>query len=144
MELEEQAIETHNEVIVEERFLAWRAGTGSPYDLLAENVAWTISGRSLASKTYHGREAFLEGVIRPFNARMKEKLKPTIRKIFADGDWVIILFDASGIAIDGLPYENTYSWYLRLEDDLIVEAFAFFDSITFDDLWKRVPAVRSE
>jgi len=31
-------------------FNAWKAGTGSPYDLLADDATWTIVGRSLASR----------------------------------------------------------------------------------------------
>jgi uncharacterized protein len=48
------------------------------------------------------------------------------------------LFDASGTARDGKPYNNTYSWYLRLRDGQIVEAIAFFDTIEFTDLWERI------
>src|SRR5262249_47076224 len=76
--------EAANTALVEEKFAAWAAGTGSPYDLLADDVTWTITGHSLASKTYNSREAFLSEVIRPFNARMSAGLKPKIRNIYAD------------------------------------------------------------
>jgi hypothetical protein len=46
------------------------AVTGSPFARLADDANWTITGNSLASKTYHSRESFLSEVIRPFNARM--------------------------------------------------------------------------
>jgi ketosteroid isomerase-like protein len=54
---------------------------------------------------------FLSEVIRPFNARMSVGLKPAIRSIYAEGDTVIVLFDARGTARDGKPYENTYAWF---------------------------------
>jgi ketosteroid isomerase-like protein len=107
--------------------------------LLAENVKWTITGSSLASKTYESRKAFIGEVIRPFNARMSVGLRPTIRQMYADGDTVIVFFDASGTAKDGAPYTNTYAWFLQLRDGRIVAASAFFDSIAFNDLWRRVP-----
>ena len=132
--------ETANKALVEERFAAWAAGTGSPYDLLADDATWTITGNSLASKTYAGREAFLRDVIRPFNARMSIGLKPTIRSIHADRDAVIIFFDAAGTARDGRPYVNTYAWFLRLVNGRVASATAFFDSIAFNDLWQRVSA----
>ncbi|HEY0505628.1 MAG TPA: nuclear transport factor 2 family protein [Lysobacter sp.] len=119
-------------------FDAWAAGTGGPYALLAEDAVWTITGNSLASKTYANREAFMSEVIRPFNARMSTGLKPTIRNLYRDGDTVIVLFDASGTARDGKPYANTYAWFLELRGDRIVRAVAFFDAIAFDDLWTRV------
>jgi ketosteroid isomerase-like protein len=60
--------EARNKATIERSFNAWRDGTGSPYDLLADNATWTIVGRSAASKTYESREAFMRVVIRPFNA----------------------------------------------------------------------------
>ena len=75
-----------NKALVQAGLEAWAAGTGSPYDLLADDATWTIVGRSAASKTYQGREAFMREVIRPFNARMRSPLKPVIRRLYADGD----------------------------------------------------------
>jgi uncharacterized protein len=131
-------IETRNKAAVKAGFDAWANGTGSPYDLLADAASWTIVGRSVASKTYPSREAFLSEVIRPFNARMKGGLKPTIRNIYADGNTVIVFFDARGTARDGKPYQNTYTWILEMTEGKIVNAFAFFDSIEFNDFWARV------
>ena len=41
-----------------------------------------------------------------------------------------------------MKYENTYVWFLQMQNDRIVEADAFFDSIAFNELWKRVPLSR--
>ena len=84
------------------------------------------------------RRDFLDRVIIPFNARLSTPLVPTVRGIYADGDMVIVMWDGAGIALDGKSYENTYSLYLKMRDGKIIEATAFFDSIAFDDLWKRV------
>jgi len=127
-----------NKVLVEQAMKAWGSGSGSPYDLLADDASWTIVGNSAASKTYPSREDFLREVIRPFNARMSVGLKPKIRDIVAEGDRVVIFFNASGVAKDGVPYSNTYSWWLDFKDGKIVRAHAFFDSIAFNDLWQRV------
>jgi ketosteroid isomerase-like protein len=123
-------------------FDEWAAGTGGPFALLADDATWTIVGNSPVSRTYHSRQEFLDVVIDPFNARMSERLVPTVRGLYADGDWVVALFDAHAVARDGKPYDNTYSWYLRLDGDgdavRIVEAVAFFDTIEFTDFWNRV------
>lgn len=128
-----------NKQIVQRAFAAWARGTGSPYDLLADDVNWTITGNSLASKSYSSKAAFIGEVIRPFNARMSVGLRPTIRNIYSEGDTVIVFFDASGTAKDGKPYANTYAWFLDLNEGKIVRASAFFDSIAFNDLWTRLP-----
>jgi uncharacterized protein len=132
--------ESRNLATVQAGFDAWANGTGSPYDALAEDATWEIVGNSLVSRVYTGKEDFIANVIRPFNARMSTPLRPTIRDIYADGDTVIVFFDAEGIARDGVPYRNTYAWFLTLRDNRIVKASAFFDSIAFNDFWQRIPA----
>ena len=131
--------EERNRTLVAGRLEAWANGTGSPYDLLAEDASWTITGNSKAAKTYPTKDAFMSEVIRPFNSRMQSPLIPTVRKLYAEGDTVIAFFDAKGVARDGKPYENTYAWILEMKDGKIVRSNAFFDSIAFDDLWTRVP-----
>jgi uncharacterized protein len=130
--------EERNKALVQASFDAWHAGTGSPYELLADHATWTITGHSAASKTYPSKEAFLSEVIRPFNARMSVGLKPVIRDIYADGDTVTDLFDASGTARDDATYANTYAWFLGMQDGKVVKASAFFDSVVFNDFWQRV------
>ena len=134
----DEGMAERNKAIVRASFDAWRAGTGSPFELLAEDATWTIAGNSAAAGSYAGKEAFLREVIRPFNARMKVGLKPAVQELYAEGDTVIVLFDAEGTAQDGRIYANSYAWFLDMRDGLIVRARAFFDSIAFDDLWARV------
>lgn len=131
-------VEARNKAAVQKSFDAWRDGTGSPFDLLADDARWTIEGYSVASRTYPTKEAFMREVIRPFNARMQAPLKPAIRNIYADQDTVVVFFDARGIARDGKPYANTYAWFLDMRDGRIIRASAFFDAIEFNNLWTRV------
>jgi ketosteroid isomerase-like protein len=119
-------------------FENWRRGSGSVFDLLASDAKWTIAGLSTVSGTYHSRRDFMDQVIIPFNARLSTPLVPTVRAIYADGDMVIVLWDGAAIALDGKSYENTYSWYLKMRDGKIISATALYDSIAFNDLWKRV------
>jgi uncharacterized protein len=104
---------------------------------LADNAEWTIVGSS--AKTYQSKKQFIDEVIDPFNARMAKPLVPTVRGIFADGDMVIILVDASATTKDEKPYNNTYTWYFQMHDAKVVKAIAFFDNRDFDEFWVRVP-----
>src|SRR5687767_5539381 len=131
-------IETRNKAVVQASFDAWKAGTGSRYDLLPDDASSVTVGHSAASKSYPSKNAFLSEVIRPFNARISIGLKPTIRSIYAEGNTVIIFFDASRTARDGKPYNNTYVRLLDMRDDKVVKAFAFFDSVVFNEFWQRV------
>ncbi|EIP98921.1 ketosteroid isomerase-like protein [Opitutaceae bacterium TAV1] len=130
--------EARNKAAIQAAFDAWRTGTGGPFALLAPDVVWTITGNSLAAKTYRSRDEFIDTVIKPFNARLTRPLVPTVRSLHGDGDTVIILFDGEATALDGKPYRNTYAWFMKLRDGHIVEVTAFFDSIAFDEFWRRV------
>ncbi len=132
----------HNKAIVQAAFNQWRAGTGGVFDLLAPDAQWEIVGTSMEAGIYHSRKEFMEKVITPFNARTSKPLFPTVREMVAEGDEVVVLFDANTIATDGQPYANTYAWFLQLKDDQIVKATAFFDTVSFNQLWTRVQPVR--
>lgn len=134
-----QDLEARNTAIVREALKAWGEGRpGGPYDLLADDAVWTITGRSDASRVYASKADFIDNVIRPFGARMSKGLTPTVKALYADGDTVVAHFDAEGVAKDGLPYRNTYAWFLTLKDGRIVRATAFYDAIAFNELWRRV------
>jgi ketosteroid isomerase-like protein len=133
----ERSVEMLNKEAVHAGFDRWRSGTGSPFDLLAPEAVWTIVGSSPLSKTY-SREEFLDQVIGPFNARMATPLVPTVHGIYADGDMVIILFEASATTKDNRPYHNTYTWYFQMKEGKVVKAIAFFDTREFDEFWARV------
>jgi uncharacterized protein len=137
------SVESRNKEIVRAAFEKWVAGTGGVFDLLAADAPWTIVGNAPVSRTYHSKQEFIDQVITPFGARMSKRFVPTnIRGIYADGDMVIAFFDGEGTALDGQPYENTYTWYMRMKDGVIVEATAFFDTIEFTDFWTRVAPAR--
>ena len=127
-----------NREVISAAFARWQAGTGGPYELLADDVEWTIVGSSPLSKAFRSRQEFLGEVIHPFNARLSAPLVPRVWRIYADGDTVIVLFDAAAMARDGKPYCNTYSWCLQMAEGRIVKAVAFFDTRLFDEFWTRV------
>jgi uncharacterized protein len=131
--------ETSNRERAEKAFRDWQDGTGSITDLLADDLQWTIVGHSEVSKTFQSKEEFVDEVLVPFGARFSEPFRPvTIRGVFADDDTVVVLWDGVGTRLDGKPYENTYAWFMRFREGLVVEATAFFDSIAFNELWSEV------
>jgi ketosteroid isomerase-like protein len=63
-----------------------------------------------------------------------------IRGIYADdtNNTVIVLWDGSGLTTIGTHYSNTYAWFMTLRDGTIVDGTAFYDSISFNELWEKV------
>jgi ketosteroid isomerase-like protein len=131
-----------NRETIRRAFDAWRDGTGTVTDVFAPDMVWRIEGHSAASGDYGTKQQFVDEVLRPFGARFSSSSDPfrpvRIRSVHADGDTVIVLWDGRGIANDGKPYENTYAWFMRMQDGRVVDGTAFYDSIAFNELWTRV------
>jgi len=131
-----------NREIIRAAFEAWREGTAPIADVFAPGMVWRIEGHSLASKEYRDKQQFVDEVLAPFGARFSagEPFRPSaIRSVVADGDSVVVVWDGRGIANDGGPYENSYAWIMKVRDGKVVDGTAFYDSISFNDLWTRVP-----
>jgi ketosteroid isomerase-like protein len=131
-----------NRQTIQAAFEAWKDGTGSITYVFAPEIVWRIEGHSVVSKVYESKQQFVDEVLGPFGARFKSSSAPfrpiRIRGIYADGETVVVLWDGRGVANDGVPYENSYAWFMRMKDGKVVDGTAFFDSISFNDLWTRV------
>jgi hypothetical protein len=130
-----------NRRTVRAAFEAWQNGTGAITDVFAPDMVWRIEGHSLVSREFKDKQEFIDEVLAPFGARFdnSDPFRPiTIRSIFADGDTVIVLWDGRGITNDGQPYANSYAWIMKLREGKVVDGTAFYDSISFNDLWTRV------
>ncbi len=107
-------------------------------------MVWRIEGHSAASRQYADTQQFVDEVLAPFAARFAagEPFRPVrIRSIHADGDTVIVVWDGRGVANDGRTYENSYAWIMKMEEGKVVDGTAFYDSISFNDLWSGVEPV---
>jgi hypothetical protein len=130
-----------NREIISQAFAAWQRGTGYVAEVFAENLVWRIEGHSAASREYGSKQQFIDEVLTPFGARFTtpNPFRPvTIRGVYADGDTVIVVWDGRGIANDGQPYQNSYVWIMKLAEGQVVDGTAFYDSISFNELWSRV------
>ena len=122
-------------------FGAWKEGTGAITDVFAPDMVWRIEGHSLVSREFKDKQQFIDEVLAPFGARFatSDPFRPiVIRSVHADGDTVIVLWDGRGLANDGQSYENSYAWFMKLREGKVIDGTAFYDSISFNDLWTRV------
>ncbi len=120
-----------NKKKVQKAFDKWANGTGNFFDLLSENVVWTIPGTSPISKTYTGRKEFMDEVIVPLNDRLTKRIVPKLKGLYADGDMVIALWDGKAMARDGVAYNNTYSWFMRMKEEKLLKWWLFSTQLTW-------------
>ncbi|MGH8987120.1 MAG: nuclear transport factor 2 family protein [Acidimicrobiales bacterium] len=130
--------------IVQKAFDDWTNGTEfrSVASIFAPEMTWEIVGHSAASASYETAQEFQDKVLTPFARRFdpEKPFRPVrIRGFYADGDTIIAIWDGEGTTVIGTTYRNTYAWIMTLRDGLIVNGTAFYDSISFNELWKIDP-----
>jgi ketosteroid isomerase-like protein len=131
-----------NRKTIRDAFEAWKDGVGAITDVFAPEMRWRVEGHSLMSREYETKQQFIDELLAPFLARFspEEPFRPVgVRSVYAEGDAVIVLWDGHGIANDGQPYGGGVAWFLKLRDGKVVEGAGFFDTLSFNDLWTRVP-----
>ena len=136
--LEAQTKTMENKTLIQTAFDKWADKTGNFFDLLADDVQWTITGSAPLSRTYTGKNEFLAEVIDPLNELLSVRITPQVKHIWADGDMVIVIWDGTAVAKDGKPYNATYEWNMEVKNGKIVSAIAFLDGIEFKDIFDRV------
>jgi ketosteroid isomerase-like protein len=125
---------------IDEAFARWAAGGSSFFDdVLHDDVVWTIKGSGPSAGVYRGRRDFLDRAVRPFAARMAVPVRPVTRRVWAEGDDVIVQWDGEGTAGDGRPYRNSYVWIFRMRGRKAGAVDAYLDLPAYDDVLGRVP-----
>ena len=124
-----------NRKILEEAIAKWKAGDGMAiFNLLADDVVWTVIGSTAVSGTYRSRQAFIDGAVTAIGSRIDGMVAPEIIDILAVDDTIVLRWDGKGRMRDGTPYENRYSWTMRFQDGKVVEGTAYLDTALVDRL----------
>ncbi len=106
-----------NKKLIQDAFTAWARGDGNAFfNLLAEDVHWTVIGSTPVSRTYPSRAAFVEGAVKPLTAKLAGLIVPTVRDIIAEGDKVVLQWEGRSSGKNGAIYHQTYCWVMRMAD----------------------------
>lgn len=126
------AREQANRAFIADAFAKWEAGQSDVFSLLADDVVWHITGNDPAvAQTHRSRQALMDAAAVPLRDRLAEPLKPKVRRIWADGEDVIVHWDGTAPFHDGTLYRNSYLWIMTVRDRRIVAVTAFLDNATF-------------
>lgn len=124
-----------NRKIVEDAVAKWQLGNPEAfYQILDENVNWTVIGTTEVSGTYTSRQDFIDDAVRKIGKRIYGQVTPKIVDIITEGDRLVFRWDGSGKMADGTPYHNRYSWAMTFKDGKVVEGTAYLDTALVDRL----------
>jgi len=80
-----------NRQLVADAFAAWEHGDFKPFfEIVADDVTWTVIGSTTISGTYHGKQAFIDGAVGPIHDALAGPIQATVLNVFEDADHVIL------------------------------------------------------
>lgn len=97
-------------------------------DLLADDVVWTVKGRTPWSRAYRGKASVLNDLLRELGVRLEGRYRATAERILADGDFVVAQAKAQATTKLGAAYDQEYCFVYRFEDGRIKEVTEYIDT----------------
>lgn len=120
--------------LVKQYFEKWQKEGTSFFELLDEQVIWTVAGNSPVSGIYYGKNDFVERAVQPILKQLSTPLNPELISLTSDKEYVWLHFNAKAITTNGNHYENTYVWKLQLKNNKIITVVAFLDTYRLKEL----------
>ena len=127
--------------LIADAFAAWENGDGQAvFRLMADDLRWRIIGTTEISGSYDSKREFLAMVNAKLMPQLAAPLKPTVERIFADGNTVVAQFTSVAPTHGGPEYRQTYCWVLEVEDGAIRSGTAYLDTALIDRVLAQTPS----
>lgn len=95
---------------------------------VADNVSWTVMGTHPLAGIYKSKNDFILNTFQRLNKLLKEGVILKVNNIIVQNDTAVVEMESLSTALNGKPFNNTYCWVCRFEDDIIIEVRAYVDS----------------
>lgn len=95
---------------------------------VADDVSWTVMGTHPLAGTYHTKDDFISHTFQRLNKILKEGVVLKVKNIIIHDDTAVVEMESISTALNETPFNNTYCWVVRFENDVIVEVRAYVDS----------------
>ncbi|MES0885277.1 nuclear transport factor 2 family protein [Roseibium sp. SCP14] len=126
-----------NKQLVRQAFQPWEQGDSGPFfDLVADDVKWTVIGSTPVSGVYHSKQDLIDRAFGPLLKKLEGRMTTRLVDIAGEGEKVFLQFTSYGVTKSGLKYNQTYCFAMVVRNDRIAEIVAYIDT----DLLRRVLA----
>jgi hypothetical protein len=118
-----------NKRLMEGVFAELANGNGRPFmDLLGDDVNWTVSGSGAWSRTYEGKQAVVDELMRPLFSQFADTYRNTATRIIAEDDHVVVECQGEVTTKSGKPYNQRYCYVCRMADGKVRELTEYLDT----------------
>jgi len=120
---------TENKQLMQHIFAEMAQGNSEPLVAsMADDFSWTVSGTTKWSKKYEGKRTVLTELFVPLRARIAGRIRTTAHRFIAEGDLVVVEARGNNLTKGGIPYNNSYCFVFRLEDNRLKEVTEYLDT----------------
>jgi len=118
-----------NKQLMQQIFAELSKGNGKAFrDSLAEDFRWTLTGTTKWSKTYEGKQAVLNDLLRPLFAQFADQYTNVAHRFIAEGEYVVVECRGRVTTKARKPYNNVYCWVCRIADGKLRELTEYMDT----------------
>lgn len=127
--------EVANKALLQRIFAETAKGNGKPFvDALADDVRWTIIGQTAWSRTYAGKRAVLDELLRPLAEQLGGRNVVSAERFVADDDVVVVEGRNHSVTRSGRDYPNRYCWVFVLRDGKVAEITEYTDTLLITEV----------
>jgi len=118
-----------NKRLMQAVFAELATGNGKAFvDAMADDIVWTIAGRSAWSRTWRGKQAVREELLRPLFARFADTYTNEAQRFIAEDDHVVVECRGRAATKSGQRYDNVYCYVCRFADGKLRELTEYMDT----------------
>ena len=118
-----------NKQLVHHAFAELAEGNSQPFVAsMADDVRWTITGRSAWSRTWEGKQAVVDDLFGLLRQRIAGRIKTIPVQLIAEDDHVVVEARGDNYTRDGERYDNAYCWVIRMRDGRMQELREYADT----------------
>jgi len=107
------------------------------FENVADNVKWTVMGTHPLAGTYNNKENFITHTFLRLNKLLIEGVILKVNNIIIKDNIAVVEMESISTALNNKPFNNTYCWICKFENDIIVEVRAYLDSAMVENLIKE-------
>lgn len=130
-----------NKQLLQHVFAEMSNGNTKPFgEILADDVRWTIIGRTKYSKTYEGKQTVYyeskqtvyKELLEPLFSQFANQYANQARRFVAEADYIVVEARGRVTTKTGKEYNNEYCYIFRFADGKVRELTEYFDTAMID------------
>jgi ketosteroid isomerase-like protein len=118
-----------SEEYVKELFDYLKTGeTEKFFSKVSDDVNWTVMGTHPLAGNYQTKQDFVKSTFQRLNKVLNEGVILKVNHILVKDTTAVAEMESLSTALNGKPFNNTYCWIVRFENETVVEVRAYVDS----------------